>query len=83
MRHNQKFSAEQLQHEARKTIEAAEGETQSSVARKLGVSRSAIHQALNSDKPSNYASTLGRIIAALTDYEVKASTVYRTVRKRK
>ena len=83
MRHNQTLTGEELQDEARNAIEAAEGETQASVARKLGVSRNAIHRALNAEKPSNYASTLGRIIDAVTDFEIEASTIYRVKRKRK
>ena len=83
MRHDQVLTDEQLQNEAGKAIEAAEGETQASVARKLGITRSAVNIALNTDKPSHYASTLGRIIDAVTDFEIEASTVYRVKRKRK
>ncbi len=83
MRHDQVLTDEQLQNEAGKAIEAAEGETQASVARKLGITRSAVNIALNTNKPSNYASTLGRIIDAVTDFEIEASTVYRVKRKRK
>ena len=83
MQHNQAFTAEELQKEARRAIETAEGETQSSVARKLGVTRNAIHLALTTDTPSRYARILGRIIATLSDYEIEATTVYRAVRKRK
>ena len=82
MRNNQTFTAQELQGEARSTIEAA-GETQSSVARMLGVTRNAIHLALNTDTPSRYIRILGRIIATLTDYEIEAEARYRAVRKRK
>ena len=83
MRHNQTLTGEELQSEARKAIRAAEGETQASVARTLGVTRSAVHRALNAETPSHYASMLGRIVDALTDFEIEATTVYRVKRKSK
>ncbi len=82
MRHNQKYTASELQLEARRVVETT-GETQASVARKLEVSRNAIHRALNTDKPYSYASTLGRIIDALTDFEIQSSTFYQAKRKRR
>ncbi len=81
MRHNQTLTGEELQREAKKAIESAEGETQASVARTLGVSRNAVHRALNAEMPSNYASLLGRIIDALTDFEIQSSTLYQAKRK--
>ena len=83
MRHNQTLTAKQLQEEARKAIENAEGERQASVARKLGITRSAVNMALNTNVPSHYASTFGRIIEALTGYEIERSTVYRVKKKGK
>lgn len=85
MRHNQTLIAKELQHEARKAIETAEGETQSSVSRALGITRAAVSVALRSDTPSRYAATLARIVAYLTDYEIDVErvTVYRVKRKRK
>ena len=83
MRHNQILTGEELQSEARKAIEAAEGETQASVARTLGVTRSAINRALTDTAPSRYVATLSRIIEVLTDYEIETSTTHRVKRKRR
>ena len=80
MRHNQQLTDSELQQAAR---EAIEGLKRIKIAEALGVGRSLISNALNSDTPSRYASTLTRIIEHCTDYRIETETtvLHRVVRK--
>ena len=80
MRHKQTLSDQDLQNEARELLK---GLNHSRVARELGMHRSTISNAINSDTPSRYASTLVRIIEHLTEYRIRTETItrHRVMRK--
>ena len=79
VRLNQTLDYDGLRREAEA---AAEGHTQKSLAKRLGVSQPAISQAINRTG-AKYAALQTAIIEALTDYTVRDETTptFRVVRK--
>ena len=77
----QRLNHEELQKEARALLEVRG--KKADAARKLNVTRGTITNALNTNTPGRYASTLGKIIGLYTDYAIESQTVtvHHVVRK--
>ena len=79
MRHNEVVGLDQLREDAAKAVSDS-GLTLEEVGARVGKHKTTVHRALN-DKEGRYPDVVRDIIAAVTDYEVPETPMYRYVRK--